>query len=280
MNNILLPHYDVIIIGAGSIGAPAAFYLVNAGLKVLVIDSVPSVGQGSNKKAIGGIRATHSDPAKVRLCLRSIDIFKTWKETYGDDIEWYQGGYCFVAYREKEEQALKNVAVQQRELGLNIQWLDHQQLLQIVPDLNPINLLGGTFSPEDGNASPLLATHAFYTHAQQKGAQFHFNEQVLEIITRSGKVSGVKTDCAVYATDIVINAAGAYASEIGKMVQIDIPVKPELARIGDHGRCHALSRSDDCGYPPNPGVVKFLLLPALHRSNRLLYHTQSANMGD
>src|SRR5665811_1640474 len=68
-----IPHYDVIIIGAGSVGAPSAFFMAQRGLKVLVLDRVPSVGQGSNKKAIGGIRATHSDPAKIQVCLRSIE---------------------------------------------------------------------------------------------------------------------------------------------------------------------------------------------------------------
>ncbi len=73
-------HYDAILIGAGSVGAPAAYSLAEAGVKTLVIDKAPSVGQGSNKTAIGGIRATHSDPAKIRLCLRSIEIFANWKE--------------------------------------------------------------------------------------------------------------------------------------------------------------------------------------------------------
>ncbi len=101
--------YDVVIIGAGSIGTPAAYYLSREGLRVLVVDSAPSVGQGSNKKAIGGVRATHSDPAKIKLCLRSIEIFSGWKEETGDDIEWFQGGYCFVAYREREERILKDL---------------------------------------------------------------------------------------------------------------------------------------------------------------------------
>jgi sarcosine oxidase, subunit beta len=222
-----VPHYDVVIIGAGSIGAPAAFYLAQAGCKVMVVDSVPSVGQGSNKKAIGGIRATHSDPAKVRLCLRSIEIFKTWKEIYGDEIEWVQGGYCFVAYRDQEEQALKEVAARQRGLGLNINWLDRLELLGLVPDLNPRDLLGGTFSPEDGNASPLLATHAFYTQAHRLGAQFRFNEHVTEILTRSGRVRGLKTDRATYGADVIINSAGAWASDIGQLIGINIPVKPD-----------------------------------------------------
>ncbi len=222
-----LPHYDAIIIGAGSVGTPTAFYLAQKGLRVLVIDRVPSVGQGSNKKAIGGIRATHSDPAKIQVCLRSIEIFSSWKETYGDEIEWYRGGYCFPAYRDREEAILKDLLATQKSLGLNIAWYNKQELLELIPDLNPDDLMGGTFSPDDGNASPLLAAHAFYAHAQRLGAEFHFNEPVLEIQVQGGKVCGVTTTLGTYATDVIINAAGAYASEIGKMVGVDIPVKPD-----------------------------------------------------
>ncbi|HOD05182.1 MAG TPA: FAD-dependent oxidoreductase, partial [Anaerolineaceae bacterium] len=138
MSEKKIPHYDVIVVGAGSIGTPTSLFLAKAGYKVLVLDPFASVGQGSNKKAIGGIRATHSDPAKVRLCQRSIEIFRTWKEETGDDIEWYQGGYAFVAYREQEEKALKNlVEKQKRDYQLNIDWLDHDTMLQVSPDLNP-----------------------------------------------------------------------------------------------------------------------------------------------
>jgi sarcosine oxidase subunit beta len=157
--------YDVIVIGAGSVGTPTAFSLAEAGLRTLVIDSRASAGQGSNKAAIGGLRATHSDPAKIRLCLRSIEIFSTWKEKHGDDVEWVKGGYCFVAYREREEKILKDLLAIQKTYGLNINWLDRDDLLKVVPDLNPNGLIGGTFSPDDGNASPLLALHASYKHA-------------------------------------------------------------------------------------------------------------------
>ncbi|NTV37394.1 MAG: FAD-binding oxidoreductase [Anaerolineaceae bacterium] len=222
-----IPHYDVIIIGAGSIGAPAAFYLAKAGFKTLVVDSGASVGQGSNKKAIGGIRATHSDPAKIQLSLRSIEIFSTWKETYGDDIEWYKGGYLFMAYREREEKILKDLLITQKKLGLNIDWYDSKNLLAISPDLNPNDLIGGTFSPDDGNASPLLAIHAFYAHAINHGAEFRFNEPVTELIIKSGKIAGVKTTAGTYGADIVINAAGPWAAHIGKLAGITIPVNPD-----------------------------------------------------
>ena len=222
-----VPHYDVIIIGSGSVGTPAAFYCALSGLKVLVLDKDASVGQESNKKAIGGIRATHSDPAKISLSLRSIEIFSTWKETYGEDIEWYQGGYCFVAYREEEEQSLKSLLGKQKSMRLNIDWLDKEDLLDRVPDLNPNDLLGGTFSPEDGSASPLLAMHAIYDHALLQGAEYHFNEPVVEILTQSGHVVGVRTSMATYGTDVVVIAAGAWANQVGKLAGLDIPVKPD-----------------------------------------------------
>jgi len=227
-----IPHYDVIVIGSGSIGAPTAMYLAQAGYKVLVVDGAPSVGQGSNKRAIGGVRATHSDPAKIRLCLRSIEIFRTWQELYGDDIEWITGGYNFVAYREQEEQTLKTLLVRQKSLGLNIDWYDHEDLLKIVPSLNKEGLIGGTYSPEDGNCSPLLALHAFYTHACQAGAVFHYNEPVVDLVVRSGKIKGVKTSQGEYAADVVINAAGAWARQVGLMAGLDLPVNPDCHEAG------------------------------------------------
>jgi sarcosine oxidase subunit beta len=227
MTAMNIPHYDVIIIGSGSTGTPAAFSMAQAGLKVLVLDQCSSVGQESNKKAIGGIRATHSDPAKIRLCLRSIEIFSTWKETYGDDIEWYKGGYAFPAYREREEKILKDLLVTQKSYGLNIDWLNKDQMLAVAPDLNTENLRGGTFSPEDGSASPLLAAHAFYRQALKRGAEFRFNEPVEEILLRGGRVAGVRTHRGTYGADVVVNAAGAWANPIGKLVGLDLPVRPD-----------------------------------------------------
>jgi sarcosine oxidase, subunit beta len=227
MSSISIPHFDVIIIGAGSVGTPAALFLARAGLKTLVIDRAASVGQESNKRAIGGVRATHSDPAKIRLCLRSLDIFSTWQKIYGDDIEWYPGGYVFAAYRQREETILTELLARQKPFGLNINWLDKQQLLEVVPDLNPNDLVGGTFSPEDGSASPLLAMHAFYRHAVRAGAVFNFNERAEQIIIRSGQVVAVKTDRGEYGTDVVVNAAGPGARQVSQLVGLEVPVTPD-----------------------------------------------------
>lgn len=219
--------YDVIIVGAGSIGAPAALSMAEAGLRTLVIDRASSAGQGSNKAAIGGIRATHSDPAKIRICLRSIEIFSTWKERRGDDVEWHRGGYSFVAYTEREEKALKELLVAQKAYGLDIDWLDRAAMLDLIPDLNGDGLIGGTFSPGDGNASPLLAVQAFTAAAKRAGAEFRFREKVTGLIVEGAAVRGVRTDRGEYGAEVVVNAAGGWAAEVGRMAGLEIPVKPD-----------------------------------------------------
>ncbi len=221
------PCYDVIIIGSGSLGTPTAFYLADAGLKVLTLESVPSVGQGSNKRAIGGIRATHSDPAKIRLCQRSIEIISTFKDRFGIDIEWDQCGYSFVAYTEREQKKLQELLPLQKSFGLINDWYDQKEILNIVPDLNPNGLLGGTFSPNDGSASPLLVNHVYYTQAVEKGARFHFNEPVIELVVEKNKITKVITSIAKYSSGVVINATGSSAAQIGAMAGIYLPVKPD-----------------------------------------------------
>jgi sarcosine oxidase subunit beta len=219
--------YDAIVIGAGSVGIPTAWAIARSGLSVLVVDRFPSPGQGSNKSAIGGIRATHSDPAKIRLGLRSLEIAKAWEETYGDDIEWSTGGYSFVAYTLREEKILKDLLVIQKRHGLEIEWHDARGLLDIVPALRREGLIGGTFSPGDGHCSPLLFGHGLYEQAKRAGADFRFDEAITGIDLDENRIRGVVTARGRYGAPVVVNAAGAWASEIGRLVGLDHPVRPD-----------------------------------------------------
>jgi len=222
-----MKNYDVIIIGAGSVGVPTALALGAAGVKTLVLDKNASAGQGENKRAIGGIRATHSDPGKILTCLRSLEIFSTWQQKEGDEIDWNQGGYCFPVYRENEEKALKGILPIQKKYGLEIDFYGPEKIKELVPGISSEGLIGGTFSPNDGNASPMLALYAFFRKAVQDGVEFRFREMIKNIKTEQGKVIGVVTEKAEYHAPVVIDAAGPYSRELCKTVGVDIPVIPD-----------------------------------------------------
>lgn len=227
-----MSEYDIIIIGAGSVGVPTALACMNEGLKTLVVEKNSSVSQGDNKHAIGGIRATHSQKGKIWVGKRSIDIFSSWEKKHGDDIEWVQGGYTFVAYSEEHEQLLKETVNLQKTNGLNIDYISSDKMKELVPGINPQDLRGGTYSPEDGNASPLLALNAFYRKAKENGVEFHFKEKVNKILSNNGRITGLITDKGSYNTSKIVNASGGYAREIAKIIGIDIPVIPDSHEAG------------------------------------------------
>ena len=228
-----MSHPEVIVVGAGSVGVPVAWALARAGVRTVVLDAGASAGQGANKAAIGGVRATHADPAKIRVGSESLRVFTTWEAEHGDDIEWVTGGYAFVAYREQEESTFRRLLETQHRHGLGIDWLDRDDMLARVPDLareSPEGdaLRGGTFSPGDGHCSTLLASHALVEAARRAGAEFRFGERVTELFVADGRVRGVRTDRGSYAAPVVVNAAGGAAAAIAALAGEELAVRADL----------------------------------------------------
>jgi sarcosine oxidase subunit beta len=201
--------------------------LAELGLKPLVIDRHPSPGQGENKHAIGGIRATHSTAGKILTCRRSIELFSTWQQLNGDNIEWLKGGYVYPVYRPQDEKLLQDLLPDQKQHGLNIDWVGQQEIKELIPGINAEGLRGGTVSPDDGSISPLLSINAFYRRAKELGATFHFKENITKITRQKGRVIGIVTDKNRYSTKVVIDAAGPFSPELCKTVGVDLPIAPD-----------------------------------------------------
>lgn len=224
--------FDAIVVGGGSVGVPSAYNLAIRGLKVLVIERRAAVGQGDNKAAIGGIRATHSDPAKIVLCSRSLQQMSTWKQTHGDDVGWKPGGYAFPVYDEKMEKTLRGLFPIQHKFNLHIDWIDAAAMAELIPGIEIENLRGGTYSPGDGQLSPLKVPVAFQRAAQRHGAVFHFKEKVQDYEVSGGKIRGVRTDKDAYAAPIVVIASGADAAADGKALGVPLPITPDSHEAG------------------------------------------------
>lgn len=224
--------YDVAIIGGGSVGLPLSFYLAERGLKVVVVEKFPSVGRGQNRAAIGGIRATHSDPAKIALCQMSLDIFRNFEKEHGYDIDWVQGGYLYPVYDDAKEKALKDLLKIQKSYKLNIDWVGPDKIVELAPGISTEKLKGGTFSPGDGYASNLKVAAAYYVMAMKSGVEFFFNEEVVSMKKEGRKITSFKTTGEEFSAGLVINAAGATAADVGKLIGLELPVFPESHEAG------------------------------------------------
>ncbi len=224
--------YDVIVVGSGSVGNPTACFLAQEGLKVLVIERRPASGQGDNKAAIGGVRATHSDPAKIMTCIESLKIFSSWEKKHGYHIGWKEGGYCFPVFTEAVEKVLKGILPIQKEHGLVIDWVGPERVKELIPGIVEQELRGGTFSPEDGQVSPLLAAVAFQREAERCGAVYRFNEKVAGYEREGDRITGVVTDKGKYSAGDVVLATGADASEHRDLLGFELPVIPDSHEAG------------------------------------------------
>ncbi|MGI6394375.1 MAG: NAD(P)/FAD-dependent oxidoreductase [bacterium] len=224
--------YDILIIGAGSIGTPLAYFLAKKGKKVCVIEKHASAGRGQNRAAIGGIRATHSDAAKIKICTMSLEEIRNMKNEHGIDVDWVEGGYLFPVYETEMERSLKKLLTIQKKFGLNIDWIDADSVKSLVPGINENGLRGGTFSPNDGSASPLKTVGAYFKLATEAGAEFKFYENVLSMKTEKGKVTKITTNKGSYSAALIVNAAGGDAKEVGKMYGVDLPVFPDSHEAG------------------------------------------------
>jgi sarcosine oxidase subunit beta len=228
-----MEQYDIIIIGAGSVGTPTAMALGEiGGFKVAVIEKNAEVGQGQNNRALGGVRATHTNFSKIITCLESVEIFSNWEKKHGDDIGWSKGGYSFIAYSKEHEELLKKGIDIQKSLGLKNDWMNAEQISELIPGIIQTGLRGGSYSPDDGRASPPLAIKTFYKYALSLDVEFKFKEIVKNLSIKDNKIKRVITNKDEYETTWVINAAGISASKIGALVELDLPVYPELHKAG------------------------------------------------
>jgi sarcosine oxidase subunit beta len=223
---------DVVVIGAGAVGLPSAYFLAQEGMEVTLVDKAPAPGQGSFKAAIGGIRATHSEPAKIALCQESLRIFSTWKERTGTEIGWRMGGYCFPTYREQDEELFTSMLPLQHKCGLKIDWVDPDGIKKAIPGINANGLRGGTLSIEDGQASPLLFASSLAAECKNLGVKFQLGESIEELLMKNHHVVGVKTDKGIIPADSVLNAAGTRASQIAATANVHVPVSSDSHEAG------------------------------------------------
>ncbi|MCX6554682.1 MAG: FAD-binding oxidoreductase [Candidatus Aminicenantes bacterium] len=221
------PTVDVIVIGGGIIGLASAYHLSRRGQKVLVLEK-KYPGSGSTGRCIGGIRQQFSTPGTIRLMQESVRQFRLMKEEFGFPVEYSEGGYLFLAHDPQRLEIFKAILPVQKKLGLAVEILDAAACLKIAPQLNPDGLLGGVFSPEDGQAYPFKVIEGYIQEIKRLHSQVRFFTEVSEILLENGAVIGVKTTAGeTFHSRVLLNAAGPWAQEIGRMAGLELPIAPE-----------------------------------------------------
>ena len=219
---------DIVIIGGGCMGASTAYYLAQRGAgKVLLLEREKFLGMGSTGRNAGGVRYQFSTEVNVRLSIFSLDVVAHFEDLLGVSVDYRPIGYLFLLTTPAEVTQFKsNVELQQRVGVPWVRYLERDEIARLVPLVNPEGVLGGTFCPRDGLADPNSVTQGFAKGATRHGAQIETETTVIGIKTEGGRVAAVVTDHGEIATRTIVNCAGPWAAEIGRMVGLDIPIVP------------------------------------------------------
>jgi sarcosine oxidase subunit beta len=217
---------DVVIIGGGIIGVSIAYHLALKKAGKIVLLEKGQLGEGSTSRCVGGIRTQFSTEINIRFSLESIKVFERFKEEFGVNPEFKRIGYLFLATTEKEMEVFKENIKLQRKFGIPVELLDAQEIKMRWPFLRIDDIIGGTFCNWDGYAGPSEVLSGFVSGAKKAGAKIYEDTEAVGILLEKGKIKGVKTRNEEISTSILVNAGGPFASSIGEMAGMKIPVKP------------------------------------------------------
>lgn len=223
--------FDVIVIGAGVVGSSIAYHLAKRGCRDVVVLEKNAIGSGSTGVCPGGIRQQFSEETNIKLSIESVKFFEHFEEETGHPADFRQHGYLILATTEEELEAFRRNASLQRKFGIEVSLLSLQEIRAIIPELNVEDIRGATFCPTDGYADPHSVVSGFAATARRLGVKIHEETEVTGIELSNDKVTGVLTTRGKFEAPVVVNAAGAYAGVIGRMVGLDLPIHPSRRHV-------------------------------------------------
>ncbi len=241
---------DVVIAGGGIMGCALAYQLAKRNVDVIVLER-ETLGSQSTGKCAGGVRQQFSMEANVRLQQMSVRLFEGFEQETGHPADFRQIGYLFVLTLPQHVEDFRRNVEMWRRVGLSeARWVDPAEAARMVPVLNVDDVLGCTFCPTDGIASPADVTAGYASAARRLGARLKEGVEVVGVDVAGGRVHGVRTSAGDIATRLLFNCAGVWSASIGRMAGLEIPVLPYRRHVAVTGTFDAVPRT-------NPMTVDF-----------------------
>lgn len=216
---------EITIVGAGSTGLSIAYFLSKMGEEEVRILEKGYVGSGSTGRCGTGIRAQFSDEPTIKLMKKSQEIWNRWSNKM--DFEYNQSGYLYLLHDEKEVEHYEKMQELQNSFGVPSIMITPEEIKDLCEYVDVSDVVAGSYNPEDGKAHPFKVVLELKKYLESTDIEIKEWTKVQDIdIKNEGEVKNVRTSKGNYNTNILINAAGGWASKIGEMMEIKIPIEP------------------------------------------------------
>ena len=217
---------QVVIIGGGVGGCSIAYHLTKMGWKDVVLVERHELTAGSTWHSAGLVGQLRSDANLTRMMYYSTDLYRQLKEETGVDTGWREVGGLRLASSPERMEDIKRMVGMARSFDMPMELLSPKDAYELFPMMSMDGIVGAAYTPNDGVIDPTGLTNALAAGAKNRGAIFFQDTDVEQIHVENGHVSEVVTNRGSIKTEIVVNAAGQWGGEIGKMVGLNLPVVP------------------------------------------------------
>jgi dimethylglycine dehydrogenase len=238
-------HARVVIIGGGVVGCSILYHLAKHGLKDAVLLERKELTSGSSWHAAGVIHTINADPNIARLQGYTIKLYNELEELTGQSCGIHRPGGIYLAATPERLDYLKQERAKARYMGLETDFISLEHARELNPLIDPKKYLGALFEPVDGHVDPSGVTHAYAKGARHYGAKVYRDTPVIETKQRPDGSWDVVTPKGTIRAEILVNAAGLWAREVGRLAGLELPVQPmehhyliteTIPEVRDHGK--------------------------------------------
>ena len=225
MSNAIPARASAIVIGGGVIGSSVAYHLAKLGWSDVVQLERNQFSCGTTWHAAGLVGTMRANEPHARLCEYSMAVLAELEAETGQSTGFKQVGSLSIAHSKARFEELKRVAAMNNAFGVTrVDIVTPEEIKSLYPYLETSDLLGGSWVAQDGTASPVDVTQAFVKGARARGALCLEGVRVTAITQANGRVTGVITDQGEIQADFVVNCAGLWGREVGRMAGVNVPL--------------------------------------------------------
>jgi len=218
---------DIIILGAGVMGASTAFQLAQRRPGRILLLEKDHAGQGASGRSSALIRMHYTFPPEVELALRSLEIFRDWERIVGSPSDFRRTGFVRIVPEAEHDRLRENVAMQQ-SLGVNARLVTRDELCALAPDWALDDVPLAAYEPDSGYGDGAGVATGFLARARELGVEYFPRTRVERLLTTSGRISGVATSTTEIHAPIVIAAAGQWTVPLLRTIGLTVSIETEL----------------------------------------------------
>ncbi len=215
----------IVIIGGGVGGTSVAYHLAELGEKDVVLLDRSDLTSGSTFHSAGLVGQLRADPTLTKMNMHSVDLYRKLEST-DTPPSWKECGSIKLASTLERMEEIRRQIGWAKTFGLDLREISPKEAQDLFPLMDLEGVVGACYMASDGQVDPSQLAQALASGARRGGVQVFTNTRVLGITTKAGRVTHVQTDKGTIECEVVVNCGGMFAAEIGRMVDVRIPIVP------------------------------------------------------